>query len=404
MVASQERLSLTTHIPGYDEVKFVINFLDNKSSEVTSNLFKKIKEMRGNPQNTFDFSKPEEWANDYLEGKEQELAIKFWQESGKKFNPNRIHLPLKFSKKFGLLEESNKIYKINNKGKAFAEDNLEIIKEIDIAEGLDILLNLVNKLQPCKKSKILPHWRTALIEAEANLKSKIVIQQSLTFRLTNLCKRNLLERTGHSHEVTQEGKKYLNFIEKNKIDKAINSFSALTSVENFNNSVDRLLIENLKKIEAENFEYLIAILLEEMGYENVEVSRFSGDKGIDITAKKVYGLTEIDHVFQVKRWRHSIQAKQIREFFGAMAQKKEADIGTFITLSEFSLGAKEAVKELRSQAIITLIDGKTLINLLKEHQVGIAKESVDIYNTVSGYFKQDFKKYFEENIEDETNS
>jgi len=51
------------------------------------------------------------------------------------------------------------------------------------------------------------------------------------------------------------------------------------------------------------FEYLVAELLEKIGYENVEVTSRSGDKGIDVVGDlTVGGLTDVKTVIQVKRY------------------------------------------------------------------------------------------------------
>jgi len=52
------------------------------------------------------------------------------------------------------------------------------------------------------------------------------------------------------------------------------------------------------------FEFLIADLLTQIGYENVEVTRRSGDKGIDVTANLTMdGITNVKTIIQAKRYK-----------------------------------------------------------------------------------------------------
>lgn len=51
------------------------------------------------------------------------------------------------------------------------------------------------------------------------------------------------------------------------------------------------------------FEQLVGQLLEAMGYEQVEVTKASGDKGVDVIGQVQVGITTITEVVQVKECR-----------------------------------------------------------------------------------------------------
>ncbi len=54
------------------------------------------------------------------------------------------------------------------------------------------------------------------------------------------------------------------------------------------------------------FEHLIGELLSELGYENVDVTKQSGDGGIDVVADlTLKGITNVKTVVQVKRYKAS---------------------------------------------------------------------------------------------------
>lgn len=54
------------------------------------------------------------------------------------------------------------------------------------------------------------------------------------------------------------------------------------------------------------FEQLVGQLLEAMGYEQVEVTKASGDKGVDVIGQVQVGITTITEVVQVKRMQNTI--------------------------------------------------------------------------------------------------
>nr|WP_255458425.1 restriction endonuclease [Gilliamella sp. ESL0250] len=122
-----------------------------------------------------------------------------------------------------------------------------------------------------------------------------------------------------------------------------------------------------------HFEILIGQLLQAMGYEDVTVTKASGDKGIDVIGNVQVGITRITEVVQVKRMQNSVNRPLIDQLRGALPYHK-AIRGTLITTSKFSSGCAEAAN-YPGAAPITLIDGSRLIELLIENGVGIKRNN-----------------------------
>jgi len=140
--------------------------------------------------------------------------------------------------------------------------------------------------------------------------------------------------------------------------------------EGFNrieSDVKNELLLKLKKIDPYFFEKVILRLLKKMGYgEFVETSK-SGDGGIDgIINEDKLGLDKI--YIQAKRFTEGkVREKDIRNFIGAMSG--DTNKGVFVTTSEFDAKALDKARSAHHKIIC--IDGKKLVSLMHEFNVGI---------------------------------
>lgn len=121
------------------------------------------------------------------------------------------------------------------------------------------------------------------------------------------------------------------------------------------------------------FEHLIGQLLEAMGYEQVEVTKASGDKGVDVVGRVQVGITTITEVVQVKRMQSNITRPVIDQLRGALPYHS-AIRGTLITTGRFAGNCEKAALH-PGAAPITLIDGDRLLELLIENNVGIRRSN-----------------------------
>lgn len=132
------------------------------------------------------------------------------------------------------------------------------------------------------------------------------------------------------------------------------------------------LLERLRTIDPYYFEKVILILLKKMGYGDFLETSKSQDGGIDgIINEDKLGLDKI--YIQAKRFTsNNVREKDIRNFIGAMSG--DTNKGVFVTTSLFDNKAIEKAKNAHHKII--LIDGKQLVNLMHEFNVGLQIKSV----------------------------
>ena len=195
-------------------------------------------------------------------------------------------------------------------------------------------------------------------------------------RLNNLLERGLVERKGNLYSATSDGLAYL---QKTGDEDSVgrgdhNQVWAL--VRQQENTVRESLRELLRDMNPFTFEYLIKRLLEEMDYQNVDVTARSGDGGVDVVGDIELGITSVREVVQVKRHRSAIQRKDLDALRGSLYRFK-AVRGTIVTTSRFAMGTQEAAFATGA-APITLIDGDKLVDLLIEHGIGVRKRTIEL--------------------------
>lgn len=131
----------------------------------------------------------------------------------------------------------------------------------------------------------------------------------------------------------------------------------------------------LADLDPRAFEHLIGLLLSTLGFENVEVTKYSGDGGIDVRATlTVGGVTDVMTAIQVKRWSHNVTGRTVRELRGGLGPQER---GLIITLSDFTPDArKEGAAPDRTP--ITLVDGEQLLRLLIDNDIGVTTRTMPI--------------------------
>jgi restriction system protein len=97
---------------------------------------------------------------------------------------------------------------------------------------------------------------------------------------------------------------------------------------------DRLIVV-LQKLDPTAFERLCQRILRESGFIEVEVTKRSGDGGIDgYGTIRIGGLISFNVLFQSKRYKGNIGPDIVRDFRGAMVER--ADKGVIITTGGFT--------------------------------------------------------------------
>lgn len=161
--------------------------------------------------------------------------------------------------------------------------------------------------------------------------------------------------------------------------------SPLLLIQKQNEKVRDALRARLLEMDPFQFEFLIGDLLQAIGYEDVEVTKSRGDKGIDVMANlTLEGVTSVKTVIQVKRYKigNNIPGKVITQLRGSAEVDQR---GLVITTSEFT---KDAISESKApnKMPVSLINGERLLDFLMKYGVGIKKESLEVYSVDTDYF------------------
>lgn len=104
------------------------------------------------------------------------------------------------------------------------------------------------------------------------------------------------------------------------------------------------LADFLAQVNPFKFEGLVKVLLEEMGYEDVETTAPTHDKGVDVIAHIELGISSVREVIQVKRHKGSLN-RTVLDLLRGSLHRFGAVRGTVISTGKFSKGAQEAAFE-----------------------------------------------------------
>jgi len=129
------------------------------------------------------------------------------------------------------------------------------------------------------------------------------------------------------------------------------------------------LADVLQSMSPYGFERLAQRVLRECGFVQVEVTKKSGDGGIDGTGKlKINGIFSFNVAFQCKRYKGEVGVGDIRDFRGSLTTDVEK--GVFITTGVFTKAAREEALNPGKQQI-DLIDGEEFINKIAQYGIGV---------------------------------
>ena len=306
-------------------------------------------------------------------------------------NPRHVQGSNYLLKRHDLLHESKGVYSITDEGIDFIKYELgQTTKAVDEWEGIFKILKLLELRENTKSAVLLPDWRDYLL-AKTKYKSERAMYGLLRFRLANLISRGLVSRKSHRYKLTQKGRKYLDSQKEGQevTQEVENEALSLTLELRLNELVERqreALKVRLSKMNPYAFEQLIGRLLEEMGYEDVEVTQASNDKGVDVIGTIENGISSVKEIVQVKRFQSNISNSAVNELRGVIPLF-EAYRGTIITTSDFTKAAIDTAKDIRGIPV-TLINGEKLIDLLIKYKIGIIPRKLEFFEVDGEFFEQ----------------
>lgn len=141
----------------------------------------------------------------------------------------------------------------------------------------------------------------------------------------------------------------------------------------------------LKNMNPYAFERLSMLLLREMGFIDVKVTKKSGDGGIDGFGKlQINGIITFNVAFQCKRYNnHPVTVEEIRNFRGASAASMDRQL--FITTGTYSKPAIEEAKDSAKKPM-DLIDGEEFIDMLLKYNIGV--KEIKAYEVDEEFFQK----------------
>jgi len=371
----------TPQFPLYSEVRHLLHIFNGVSQAAIKTMFKSIEEQTGTPRQPVDWSAPESWIQKRLSGESALLALRIWQESKQEVNPRHVYGSYIFINNNELLSDNVfGVYQITPRGQAFLANDPKLLAEIDDNEGIPQLLRILSGKTTARRRDLLPEWSDFLRE-HSHFGTQATIRDTLRRRLNNLMERGYVSREGVTYLITKKGLEYADQFTTSDLDQ---KRDVIRTIKAFNQEQLNKLSSLLAFMQLKDFDFLVQELLESMGYEDIQITKESGSKGVEVTASIQFGISTVREVIHVKRYQASTGRPALDQLREAISRHKCFG-GTLITLGRFTRECKDA-SLTANVAPVKLIDGKHLVMLLSENNIGITGQAVTLYHIDDEYF------------------
>lgn len=152
-------------------------------------------------------------------------------------------------------------------------------------------------------------------------------------------------------------------------------------IQQHNLAVRKKLHEQISTMPPDEFEQLMGKLLVKIGFDDVEVTSYTNDKGIDVRGTLVTAdVIRTRMAVQVKRWQQNVQAPVVQQVRGSLGAHEQ---GLIITTSDFAKGAREEANRADATPV-ALMNGEQLVKLLVENDIGIRRTRADLIELGEG--------------------
>ena len=371
----------TPQFPLYSEVRHLLHIFEGIAPSAIKQMLKTIEEQTGTPRHPVDWTAPESWIQKRLSGESAVLAQRIWQESKSEVNPRHVYGSYLFINNNGLLADNVfGVYQITPRGQAFLDNDTKLLAEIDDNEGLPQLLRILAGKTTARRRDLLPEWGDFLRE-HSHFGTQATIRDTLRRRLNNLAERGYVSREGVTYLITKKGLDYAEQFTQADLDQ---KRDVVRTIKAFNQEQMQKLSSLLAFMHQRDFEFLVQELLESTGYEDIKITKESGSKGVEVTAFIQDGISTLPVVIHVRRYQTSTGRPALDQLREAIT-RHNCLRGTLITLGRFTRECKEAALAADVPSV-KLIDAKHLLELLRENNIGITKQSVALYQIDEEYF------------------
>ena len=367
-----EKRQLTPELPTYESGRRFVVILNGVRDQLYKSMFDEIKSHIGKPKKITNWKDPGEWIEQRLTGENRELALRLWSESDHLLNPRHTfgHMYLCRIHKFFSIRDG--ILRTTERGAGFVENDEKVLESVDEYEGLLLLLREIAVRGPGKRRDLMKTF-TTFCRNYTTLRADSSIDSAHFYGFRNLRQRQLIEKTGQAFQITDFGLQHLRRLKGGHAESGV----TVEELVRANNAGARQqLADFLQSMDPYQFEHLVKRLLEEMGYDNVEVTSPSNDKGVDVVADIELGISRVREVIQVKRYKGNIGRPILDQLRGSL-HYFNAVRGSIITTGGFAKKAQETAFA-PNVAPITLIDGERLLDYLIENNIGIRRRELKI--------------------------
>jgi hypothetical protein len=138
--------------------------------------------------------------------------------------------------------------------------------------------------------------------------------------------------------------------------------------------IDPVEAERIRRLmlnlQPRKFEHLIKQVLEVTGFDNVEVTRYSQDGGVDVNAfagSSFWPVRSMLVQVQAKRWLHTVGRREVAELRGSLEPFAR---GAIVTTSHYSRSALQEAVNVGKNPIV-LVDGYEFANIIGNFNIPV---------------------------------
>ena len=178
---------------------------------------------------------------------------------------------------------------------------------------------------------------------------------------------------------------------KNAKDSSPSEEAESEAPENLDEAWKGQILDAVRSMDPKAFERLAKLLLSKLGFDDLEVTKPSHDQGIDLEGviKEGNGIISRPVFVECKRYSetNTVGIELIDRFKGSISKGGPSAKGVFITSSSYTQSARRAAADRMNT--IHLVDGNRLAELLKEAELGVKVETIDVVTVNEDYFKKE---------------
>lgn len=183
--------------------------IEGESKPALMELFSRMSDLMGSPQNQVDWQDPDRWIPERLSGTGAELAMRIWKKSSGVVNPRHMRAAYLFATKFKFIApDDGGLYAVTEVGRRYLDGDAAVVRAVDRLEGSEQILRLINERGQAQPADLKSAW-SEFTKRHSKFQSAPTIDGALTARIRDLAERGLIAKRGQTYALTPEGLQYL---------------------------------------------------------------------------------------------------------------------------------------------------------------------------------------------------